>query len=54
MALGVAREKLIEVFGEFGLQRLETKIGIEAKPGEIIDGDYSEVERDPDADLLGE
>jgi hypothetical protein len=54
MALGVAREKLIEVFGEFGLQRLETKIGIEAKPAEIIDGDYSEVERDPDADLLGE
>lgn len=48
MALGVAREKLVEVFGEFGLQRLEAKI--EAKP-EPITVEYEEVDPDPDAAL---
>jgi len=50
-ALGVAREKLAEVFGQFGLERLEAKL--EPEP---IDAEFSEVtpERDPDADLLGE
>lgn len=48
-ALGVARDKLIEVFGQFGLERLEAKL--EPEPIEV---EYQEVERDPDADLLGE
>jgi hypothetical protein len=48
MALGVAREKLIEVFGEFGLERLEAKLAPpEAK---VIDAEFSEV--DPDDELL--
>ena len=51
-ALGVAREKLVEVFGEFGLERLEAKIASEAKP--VIDAEYEEVPRDPDAELFGE
>lgn len=46
MALGVAREKLIEVFGQFGLERLEAKL--EPEP---IDAEYREV--DPDDELLG-
>ena len=41
-ALGVAREKLVEVFGQFGLERLEAKLEPEA-----IDAEYTEVE-DPD------
>lgn len=48
-ALGVARDKLIEVFGAFGLERLEAKL-----LPEPIDAEFSEVERDPDAELLGE
>lgn len=48
-ALGVARDKLAEVFGQFGLERLEAKL--EPEP---IDAEYAEVERDPDADLFGE
>lgn len=48
-ALGVAREKLAEVFGQFGLERLEAKL--EPEP---IDVEFSEVGRDPDAEILGE
>jgi phage terminase small subunit len=50
-ALNVAREKLIELYGAFGLERLEKKLAIENK-GSVVDAEFSEV--DPDADLLGE
>jgi hypothetical protein len=52
-ALNVARDKLIEVFGCFGLERLEKKLAIENK-SDVIDADFAEVPRDPDAELLGE
>jgi len=48
-ALGVAREKLAEVFGQFGLERLEAKL-----LPEPIDAEFSVVERDPDAEIFGE
>ena len=48
-ALGVARDKLIEVFGDFGLQRLEAKL--EPKP---LDVEFSEVECASNADPVGE
>jgi hypothetical protein len=52
-ALNVAREKLIELYGAFGLERLEKKLAIENK-GNVVDAEFSEVAHDPDADLLGE
>ena len=52
-ALNVAREKLIELYGAFGLERLEKKLAIENK-GNVLDAEFSEVAHDPDADLLGE
>jgi hypothetical protein len=52
-ALNVAREKLIELYGAFGLERLEKKLVIENK-GNVVDAEFSEVPRDVDADLLGE
>lgn len=52
LALGVAREKLIDLYGAFGLERLEEKIAIEDKSN-VVDAEYAEVATDPDADLLG-
>jgi Terminase small subunit len=52
-ALGVAREKLIEVYGGFGLDRLEKKLALEEK-SKPIDAEFTEVAPDPDAALLGE
>lgn len=52
-ALNVAREKLIELYGAFGLERLEKKLAIENK-GNVVDAEFSEVAHDPDANLLGE
>jgi phage terminase small subunit len=49
-ALNVAREKLIELYGTFGLERLEKKLAIENQ-GNVVDAEFSEV--DPDADILG-
>lgn len=52
-ALNVARDKLIELYGAFGLERLEKKLAIENK-GNVVDAEFSEVPRDVDADILGE
>lgn len=38
-ALGVAREKLVEIYGDTGLARLEAKLTPEAK---VIEGDFQE------------
>jgi phage terminase small subunit len=51
-ALNVAQEKLIELYGAFGLERLERKLMLENK-SKTIDAEFTEV-RDPDAVLLGE
>lgn len=52
-ALNVAHEKLIEIFGSFGLERLEKKLQLEHK-SDVIDVEFAEVPRDPDAAILGE
>jgi phage terminase small subunit len=58
-ALNVTREKLIEVFGEFGLQRLEATLSLEDRSApQVVDAEYVEItpepESDPDAALFGE
>lgn len=58
-ALNVAHEKLVEVFGAFGLERLEARLALQDQSAApIVDAEFveiaSEAERDPDAELLGE
>ena len=42
-ALGVARDKLAEVFGGFGLDRLEARVALEDK-SQAIEADYKVIE----------
>jgi hypothetical protein len=50
-ALDVARDKLIELYGAFGLERLEKKLALPDQSN-VVDAEFSEVrEPDPDADL---
>jgi hypothetical protein len=44
-ALGVAREKLIEVFGDFGLERIERLAALENKAA-IVDAEFTVVSSD--------
>lgn len=62
-ALNVAREKLEEVFGAFGLERIEKRAALEDKrqapmepAANVIEAEYVEVKpaRDPDYDILGD
>ncbi len=45
-ALGVARDRLVEVFGEFGLQRREKLLALETPKQTPVDVEFSEVEEE--------
>src|SRR5262249_53474312 len=44
-ALGVARDKLVEVFGEIGLDRFEKQLALEDK-STVVDAEFTEVKEE--------